>query len=59
MYLIKKTNPGSAHHVLVTDGFSQILEIEDGDIAEATAERLRHENPNATYEVVPVGSSQK
>lgn len=58
MYLIKKTN-GSKQPVLITDGLSQILEIETPELAEAIAEAFRKENPAATYEVVPVGELRR
>ena len=58
MYLIRKSKIGM-QPVLLTDGLSQILEIETPETAEAIAEGLRKEDPNCKYEVVPVGSLVK
>lgn len=53
-YLIKKTVP-NGRPVYLTDGLSQILEINDEAEAEALAQALREKNPGNEYEVVPAG----
>jgi len=53
-YLIKKSvSDGPA--IYLTNGLSEILEIDTPEEAEAIAEKLRQNNPGVDYTVIPTG----